>query len=167
MTKRPPIQREKFFVKRIEEGFPLNADTTAGQMEQMRQRQPELYKHNVEMFGRPDGRYYALLGPKDTAPPDQPLDGFAVAYLQVGSGADFPSHVHANRCAFFYIIEGQGKVVLDGETFPIEKGDIIFVKPGTAHMFLSEPGPLHYIVVVRPDLFTADPDGTFDVVFPK
>jgi quercetin dioxygenase-like cupin family protein len=127
--------------------------------------EPKLHQHMVEMMERSDGRSYYLLGPKETAPADRPLDGFAVAYLELGAGTDFPQHLHVNRCAFFYVVAGQGQVILDGETFPIEKGDTVFLKANVAHQILADPGPLHYLAVQRPDVLEPDPDGTYDFVF--
>jgi mannose-6-phosphate isomerase-like protein (cupin superfamily) len=164
-TTRPaPVENDKFFVKRLNEGIRITKERITARLKKM-ESSPVLHHHMVEMMERTDGRSFYLVGPRETAPADRPLDGFAVAYLELGAGTDFPQHYHVNRCAFFYVVDGRGKVILDGRTFPIEKGDSVFLKPGVSHQIVADPGPLHYLAVQRPDVLEPDPDGTFDFVF--
>jgi mannose-6-phosphate isomerase-like protein (cupin superfamily) len=163
-NKRPAIERDRYFIKRLNEGVRITTARVADRLEKMK-AEPTLHHHMVEMLERSNGQSYYLLGPRETAPVDRPLDGFAVAYLELGAGTDFPEHYHVNRCAFFYVVEGRGKVILDGETFPIEKGDSVFLKAQVSHQIVADPGPLHYLAVQRPDVLEPDPDGTFDFVF--
>jgi quercetin dioxygenase-like cupin family protein len=46
-----------------------------------------------------------------------------------------PPHIHHTSMAKFYFIEGEGYVILNGESVPYEKGTYIEVPAGAAHGF--------------------------------
>lgn len=59
------------------------------------------------------------------------------------------THEHVEQSLFFQ--SGQGEGVLDGETFPIQPGDVVVVTPGTRHNFKNTGDvPLKVMTVYAP-----------------
>ena len=48
-------------------------------------------------------------------------------------GSSSGIHVHVRADEFFYVIEGNGAVLVKGKEAPIEPGDVIFVPKGEDH----------------------------------
>lgn len=74
------------------------------------------------------------------------LEQAAVAYQETerGHAQEFRHH----RSAFvFYILEGSGEWVIDGETYPVEATDVVVVPPGRAFYYR---GRLKQICVTAP-----------------
>lgn len=46
---------------------------------------------------------------------------------------DARTHYHKRLTELYYVLEGEGRIELDGETFPIAPGDSILIKPGCRH----------------------------------
>jgi mannose-6-phosphate isomerase-like protein (cupin superfamily) len=70
----------------------------------------------------------------------------AVAYQEtrVGHSEEF----RHNKSAFvFYIIEGSGQWVIDGETFDVEATDVVIVPPGTKFFYR---GDLKQVCITAP-----------------
>jgi mannose-6-phosphate isomerase-like protein (cupin superfamily) len=166
--KRAPIVRDRYFIKRLDQGLPFSQQNLKGMLESMN-KQPHLKDVTLQMLKRPRSQYdgYVLLQPEDTAPPDRLLEGLSISFIRLDGDTDFPRHSHANRWAFIYVVEGHGYTIIDGEKHALEAGDTVFIRPGAEHEFVAKPGPLHYLVVVRPDVMTPDPDGTIDVAFDR
>lgn len=57
---------------------------------------------------------------------------------------------------FVYITEGNGVFVIDGERFPVSRGDLIVASPNTLHALLSDRGIDYHCLLVFPDFFTGD-----------
>lgn len=69
-------------------------------------------------------------------------------YLSIGSHT-FPGRVHftqsiVNRWGGLFTLDGKGELQLDGKTFSLSAGDLVFYVPGPRHVFHS-PGPWKYI----------------------
>ena len=79
--------------------------------------------------------------------------------LHVTSIHDSVRHYHRDTAEVYYILEGTGKIELNGEWFDVAPGVVIHIEPGTRHRVVSERG-LKTIVVAIPPF--RDDDEHFD-----
>jgi mannose-6-phosphate isomerase-like protein (cupin superfamily) len=72
-----------------------------------------------------------------------------VDYVELPPGADIGFHRHLPGEEEIYIImDGNGKMTLEGNTFAVERGDVIVNPPGGAHALLNDSeGPMRLVVV--------------------
>ena len=47
-------------------------------------------------------------------------------------------HYHAKTDEFYYVIDGQGTMVLDGETIELHKGVVVYVPRGVRHKAIGK-----------------------------
>ena len=60
-------------------------------------------------------------------------------------------HYHKISTEYYYVLSGKGKVILDEETYPIQKGDLVKIDPGVRHQALEEADvPLEILVIATP-----------------
>jgi mannose-6-phosphate isomerase-like protein (cupin superfamily) len=84
-------------------------------------------------------------------PDKQPVDlrySFAHAIIPPGH----TSLPHALKTSeIYYILSGRGTMTIDGETQPLESGDLVYIPPH-AQQFAHNPGlePLTFICIVDP-----------------
>jgi mannose-6-phosphate isomerase-like protein (cupin superfamily) len=64
-------------------------------------------------------------------------------------------HYHQRTTEVYYILEGTGKIELDGTWYPVEPGSTVWIPPGVRHRVLSEAG-LRTIVFALPAFDPAD-----------
>lgn len=62
-------------------------------------------------------------------------------------------HYHKRGTELYYVLEGEGSVVLDGIEQPVRKGSIVHIPPGVVH---GAKGRMRVLVVGIPDI--ADDD---------
>jgi mannose-6-phosphate isomerase-like protein (cupin superfamily) len=62
-------------------------------------------------------------------------------------------HYHKRGTELYYVLEGEGTVMLDGESVPVRKGSIVHIPPGVVH---GAKGKMRVLVVGIPDI--ADDD---------
>lgn len=79
--------------------------------------------------------------------------------LHVTSMTDSARHYHRDTTEVYYILEGFGKIELNGEWFAAEPGTTIYIEPGTRHRVISPAGLKAVVVAIPP--FRAD-DEYFD-----
>lgn len=70
--------------------------------------------------------------------------------LHVTSITDSARHYHRDTAEVYYILEGTGKVELDGEWDDVRPGTVIHIPPGTRHRVVSERGIKTVVVAVPP-----------------
>ena len=75
--------------------------------------------------------------------------------LHVTSITDSARHYHRDTAEVYYILEGTGKVELDGEWSDVRPGAVIHIPPVTRHRVVSEQG-IKTIVVAIPPFRDAD-----------
>ena len=73
-------------------------------------------------------------------------------------------HYHRVATELYYVLEGEGSIVLDGEEHPISKGSLVHIPPGVVH---GAKGRMRILVVGIPDLcdddlFCPDADSNCD-----
>lgn len=68
------------------------------------------------------------------------------------------AHYHKRATEFYYVLEGEGTMTVDGESFPIAPGTMVKIDPGALH---SSTGDHLVMVIGVPDI------AEDDIFFPK
>ena len=66
---------------------------------------------------------------------------------------DSREHYHKQMTEFYYVLQGHGEMVLDGESSPVREGDLILIPPGVRH---TSEGDLEVLIVGVPPQETQD-----------
>ena len=66
---------------------------------------------------------------------DTPACNFHITFIQ-----DSVRHYHKECTEVYYILEGRGKMELNGDVVEVEPGMVVFIEPFTAHRLWSEEG---------------------------
>ena len=66
---------------------------------------------------------------------DTPACNFHITFIQ-----DSVKHYHKETTEVYYILQGQGKMELNGDVVAIEPGMVIYIEPYTAHRLESKEG---------------------------
>ena len=75
--------------------------------------------------------------------------------LHVTSIRDSARHYHRETSEVYYILEGKGRIELNGDWHDIQPGSVIHIEPETRHRVVSEAG-LKTIVVALPPFRESD-----------
>ncbi len=75
--------------------------------------------------------------------------------LHVTAIRDSTRHYHRETTEVYYILEGTGKIELNGDWHDLEPGTAVWIEPGTRHRVVSEAG-LKTIVFGLPAFNPAD-----------
>ena len=62
-------------------------------------------------------------------------------------------HYHRRSTELYYVLEGEGSIVLDGVEHPIRQGSIVHIPPGVVH---GAKGRMRVLVVGIPDISDDD-----------
>ncbi len=62
-------------------------------------------------------------------------------------------HYHRRSTELYYVLDGEGSVLLDGRAHPVRKGSIVHIPPGVIH---GATGRMRVLVIGVPDI--ADDD---------
>ncbi len=62
-------------------------------------------------------------------------------------------HYHKRTTELYYVLEGKGSVILDGEKHPVHPGTMIHIPPGVLH---GAVGKMRVLVVGIPDIDDSD-----------
>jgi mannose-6-phosphate isomerase-like protein (cupin superfamily) len=57
--------------------------------------------------------------------------------MSILPGEDVGTEVHPSTDQIFFVVEGEGKAVLNGKTSEIEENDVVFVSAGTEHNLIN------------------------------
>lgn len=63
------------------------------------------------------------------------------------------THYHKEMTELYYVLKGQGEIVLDGESRPISEGELVLIPPGVRH---TSDGDMEVLIVGVPPLETED-----------
>ncbi len=67
--------------------------------------------------------------------------------------ADSRTHYHKRLTELYFVLDGEGTIELDGDTYPISAGASVLIKPGCRHRAVPKPGataPLRVLNVPVP-----------------
>ena len=70
---------------------------------------------------------------------DEEKDGaptYALRVIEVAAGGHTPDHTHPFEHENF-IVEGKGRVQIDGKWFEVGPGDVVFVPAGSQHTYVN------------------------------
>lgn len=62
-------------------------------------------------------------------------------------------HYHKRGTELYYVLEGEGAVVLDGERHAVKKGSLVHIPPGVVH---AAEGRMRVLVIGIPDIAEDD-----------
>ena len=62
-------------------------------------------------------------------------------------------HYHHRATELYYVIEGEGVVILDGQEHPVRKGSLVHIPPGVVH---GARGKMRVLVIGIPDIADED-----------
>lgn len=62
-------------------------------------------------------------------------------------------HFHRRATELYYVLDGEGMVLLDGQEHPVRKGTIVHIPPGVVH---GARGRMRVLVVGIPDIAEDD-----------
>jgi len=66
---------------------------------------------------------------------DTPVCNFHITFIK-----DSVRHYHRRCTEVYYILEGRGKMEMNGATVDVEPGMVIYIEPGTRHRLASPEG---------------------------
>lgn len=61
-----------------------------------------------------------------------------VVLMSIDPGSEIGSETHPDNDQILYLVHGKGKVVLNGQEHEFNKGDLVLVKAGTEHNFITD-----------------------------
>ncbi len=74
-----------------------------------------------------------------------------IVIMSIKSGEDIGEEIHEENDQVLFAVEGKGKVILDDEEQPFERGDIVLVRAGVKHNFVNDgSGDLKIITTYSP-----------------
>ena len=76
----------------------------------------------------------------------------SITYLKTHEAV---AHGHRKTHEYYYVLEGAGALVVNGEQVPVEAGDCVWIKPGALH---HAEGDLTSLIIGIPPF---DPDDVF------
>jgi mannose-6-phosphate isomerase-like protein (cupin superfamily) len=89
------------------------------------------------------GYRHRLLSTGDAAP----------AFAHVVKIGEAQPHYHKKASELYYVLEGGGVLILDGERVAIERGSLALIEPGVVH---SAEGEMLVLVIGIPDISDED-----------
>lgn len=70
-----------------------------------------------------------------------------VDYVELPPGVSIGTHAHGDDEEIYFIVEGRGEMVQNGERFRVETGDLILNRAGWSHGLLNDGSePLRVLV---------------------
>ncbi|NLC56721.1 MAG: cupin domain-containing protein [Armatimonadetes bacterium] len=67
---------------------------------------------------------------------------------ELAPGASIGEHRHEGDEEIYFVLEGHGQMIVDGERYPIGPGDVCITRSGHSHGILNSPdGPMRLLVV--------------------
>jgi mannose-6-phosphate isomerase-like protein (cupin superfamily) len=66
-----------------------------------------------------------------------PVRNQSLAEARVAVGSSTERHYHKNSEEFYFVLEGEGKMEIDGEIRLVEPGDAILIPPGSWHQITA------------------------------
>lgn len=90
-----------------------------------------------EMDSQHDGRTKTVLINRGLVPD---ADELLVDVVTYGPGVSCPEHFHQGTDHFFYILEGEGVLEVEGEEYDLEAGSVAWIGEGDRHRLYAREG---------------------------
>lgn len=75
----------------------------------------------------------------------------SVAHIELPPGKASLKHFHPAAEESYYVLTGVGRLVVDGETFTLQPGQVAVITPGMVHQIFNDgPDRLHFLAVCAP-----------------
>jgi quercetin dioxygenase-like cupin family protein len=102
--------------------------------------------------GPGEGEALWFLGVLATVKSSAETTGGAVAVIEhlAPRGAGSPLHVHSREDEWFYVIEGELSLWVDGETIVAPAGSFVFGPKGIPHTFIVSSEQARFLLVTEP-----------------
>lgn len=81
--------------------------------------------------------------------PDEERAG-TVYRVVIGAGTTTSTSYHARAEEYYYVLAGEGTLVLEGRDVPVAAGDFLRLPPGLTHAFVTAAVPLELLNVHTP-----------------
>jgi quercetin dioxygenase-like cupin family protein len=82
-----------------------------------------------------------LLGPADGVP------NFTMRRVTIGEGGSMPAHTNSVEHVQ-YVLGGRAEVGIDGQTFDVEAGYVLYIPGGAPHYYKVSEGPFEFLCIV-------------------
>lgn len=113
-----------------------------------------------ELMSDADHALQAIVRHEETAPRERSTCGWrhllisrqdenVAAWAHVVDIDGAKPHYHRRGTELYYVLEGEGSIVLDGVEQPIRKGSLVHIPPGVVH---GAKGRMRVLVVGVPDI---------------
>ncbi len=79
-----------------------------------------------------------------------PVCNQSLAEATLAPGQITDRHYHAESEEFYYVLEGDGEMEVDGERAQVGPGDAILIPPGAWHQIRAEGGSLRFLCCCAP-----------------
>ena len=77
--------------------------------------------------------------------------GLDVGTQEVAAGCAVREHVHNHHEEVIFVLDGDGRAVIDGKDYPMRCGTILYLAPGSRHQFITQgDAPLRFGFVLMP-----------------
>jgi len=102
--------------------------------------------------GPGEGEALWFLGILATVKSSAATTGGAVAVIEhlARRGAGSPLHVHSREDEWFYVLEGELTIWVDGETIQAPAGSFVFGPKGIPHTFIVSSDQARFLLVTEP-----------------
>lgn len=80
-------------------------------------------------------------------------DENAVAWAHTVDIDGAKEHYHKVATELYYVLEGEGEIIINGQSYPIRKGSIVHIPPGVVH---GAKGKMRVLVIGIPDISDTD-----------
>jgi quercetin dioxygenase-like cupin family protein len=70
----------------------------------------------------------------------------SITVLEIEKGMEIPIHIHEKEADTIFVLEGKGKVFLNGEWKELKPGDVVVIPPQEKHGVVAETFLKCYIV---------------------
>ena len=82
-------------------------------------------------------------------------DHLEIILGKISKGGGAQEHVHEKNEQFMYMLEGKGKVQIDGKNIIVEPGNLIYFPKGVPHggeSFVESEKPAKFLVIYSPPI---------------
>lgn len=90
----------------------------------------------ADLDSQHDGRTRRILINRRLVPA---ADDLLVDTVTYGAGVACPEHYHEGTDHFFYVVEGEGVIEIEGEAYPLSAGTVAWVGEGDRHRLSCGP----------------------------